>query len=54
MKGQERRGTQSAAEREIPAANLTAHGYGPDQPVADNRTEQGRAANRRVELRLMK
>ena len=38
----------------VNAANLTARGYGPDQPVADNRTEQGRTANRRVELRLMK
>jgi OOP family OmpA-OmpF porin len=32
-------------------ANLTARGYGPDQPVATNATESGRAANRRVELR---
>jgi OmpA-OmpF porin, OOP family len=38
----------------VNAANLTARGYGPDQPVADNRTEQGRTANRRVELRIMK
>jgi OOP family OmpA-OmpF porin len=36
------------------AANLTARGYGPDQPVADNRSAQGRSANRRVELRILK
>ncbi len=35
----------------IPAARLTAVGYGPDRPIASNRTEEGRAANRRVELR---
>ncbi len=32
-------------------ANLTARGYGEDRPVADNKTEAGRAENRRVELR---
>jgi OOP family OmpA-OmpF porin len=36
--------------RGVNPANLTARGYGPERPVADNRTEQGRAANRRVEL----
>lgn len=35
-------------------ANLSARGYGPDSPVADNKTARGRAANRRVELRIMK
>ena len=35
----------------VPAGNLTARGYGEDDPVADNKTVAGRAANRRVELR---
>jgi outer membrane protein OmpA-like peptidoglycan-associated protein len=34
----------------IAAARLTATGYGPDKPVADNGSEAGRAQNRRVEL----
>jgi outer membrane protein OmpA-like peptidoglycan-associated protein len=29
---------------------ITAKGYGPDKPVASNRTAEGRAQNRRVEL----
>lgn len=35
----------------IPAAKLSSRGYGEDQPIADNKTAAGRAANRRVELR---
>jgi outer membrane protein OmpA-like peptidoglycan-associated protein len=32
---------------------LVARGYGPDRPVADNKTVEGRAQNRRVELNLL-
>jgi OOP family OmpA-OmpF porin len=34
----------------IDAGRLSAAGYGQERPVADNRTEEGRAKNRRVEL----
>jgi outer membrane protein OmpA-like peptidoglycan-associated protein len=37
-------------ERGVKADRLTAKGYGQTTPIADNRTEDGRAKNRRVEL----
>jgi outer membrane protein OmpA-like peptidoglycan-associated protein len=37
-------------ERGVKADRLTAKGYGQTAPVADNRTEEGRGKNRRVEL----
>ncbi|HUF36616.1 MAG TPA: OmpA family protein [Gemmatimonadales bacterium] len=36
--------------RGVAADRLTAAGFGPDRPVASNRTVEGRAQNRRVEL----
>ena len=36
----------------VPAERLTAHGYGPDKPIADNKTKAGRALNRRVEFNI--
>ena len=35
----------------VPSERVVARGYGPDQPIANNKTPTGRAANRRVELR---
>jgi outer membrane protein OmpA-like peptidoglycan-associated protein len=36
--------------RGIRPERLTATGYGPDNPIGDNNTEEGRAKNRRVEF----
>jgi cytochrome c len=39
-------------ERGIPAERLNAEGYGSQHPVADNATEEGRAMNRRIDVRI--
>ncbi len=39
--------------RRVLVSNLTAQGYGESQPIADNDTEAGREANRRIEFRLV-
>jgi len=36
----------------VPASQLTAEGYGDQHPVADNSTEEGRARNRRISIRV--
>jgi outer membrane protein OmpA-like peptidoglycan-associated protein len=40
------------AQRGIAPQRLSATGMGPNQPIADNNTEAGRATNRRVEIYL--
>jgi len=39
--------------RGVPEQQLTSRGYGETQPVADNRTEEGRAQNRRVVMNVL-
>lgn len=39
--------------RRVLIGGLTARGYGEDQPIADNSSEEGRAANRRIWFRLI-
>lgn len=36
----------------VPAARISSHGAGPNQPVASNDSTSGRAQNRRVEINL--
>jgi len=37
-------------EQGVEARRMTVEGYGPDRPIADNTSKEGRAKNRRVEI----
>lgn len=37
----------------VPKANISYKGYGPNMPIADNKTEAGRAKNRRTEFYIL-
>jgi OOP family OmpA-OmpF porin len=41
-----------STELGVPALRLSAVGYGETQPIANNDTEQGRARNRRIDVRI--
>jgi len=41
-------------EHGVDATRIRAHGWGPARPVADNKTPEGRANNRRVEIVIEK
>ncbi|MDH5823745.1 OmpA family protein [Luteimonas sp. RD2P54] len=40
-------------EQGIPRDNLSVLGKGPDEPIADNATDEGRARNRRIQFRVL-
>jgi OOP family OmpA-OmpF porin len=42
-----------AAEKSVPAYKIYLIGLGKDKPVESNKTKEGRAKNRRVDIRLM-
>jgi outer membrane protein OmpA-like peptidoglycan-associated protein len=41
------------ADEGISPTRVTSVGFGADQPIASNTSEQGRSENRRVELRIV-
>ncbi|MCA9712904.1 MAG: OmpA family protein, partial [Myxococcales bacterium] len=40
-------------EHGIDASRIETEGYGPDVPIADNKSAKGKAKNRRIEFKLV-
>jgi outer membrane protein OmpA-like peptidoglycan-associated protein len=38
---------------QVDTGRLSAHGYGMDEPIADNGTNEGRQKNRRVQFKIL-
>ncbi|WP_437507377.1 OmpA family protein [Sorangium sp. So ce1099] len=45
--------TKALVKRGVEAERLTSKGYGPDVPIADNDTDEGRQKNRRVQFKIL-
>jgi outer membrane protein OmpA-like peptidoglycan-associated protein len=44
---------KALVRRRVEQARLTAKGYGPNVPIADNATDEGRQKNRRVQFNIL-
>jgi outer membrane protein OmpA-like peptidoglycan-associated protein len=44
---------QYLEEQKVPGKRVSAQGFGPNKPIADNKTEVGRAQNRRTEFVIL-
>ena len=40
------------SKHDFPTTKIIAAGYGDTRPIGDNRTQSGRALNRRIEIRI--
>jgi OOP family OmpA-OmpF porin len=45
---------EALISRDVPPGRLVAEGYGSARPVSDNQTAEGRARNRRIEIRIVR
>ncbi|HEV7691542.1 MAG TPA: OmpA family protein, partial [Hyphomonadaceae bacterium] len=44
---------EALISRGVAAERVIAEGFGPDKPLADNTSDEGRARNRRIEIKII-